>query len=569
MTTLVPAVRLAVSVLAICSAAWLTHHLWQWRSFPTAQPLLGAAVTMLAASVVHLVVADLSAPDAVFQVTGLMVDAEFRVLLMSDLAILVGSGWILFVLQYTGRARRLLRAFVATLGTLFLASIATTGAFALGAESAQFLREVNGTAFYLTVTLMTIGVFLMIAVAARENPFPRREPLVLSGGAAGLVLGSIVILGVTEPVVFPAMVVVAAGAFGTGVAGVPTFEMLPAVHIAGRDRIIERMTDAVVVVDREGSVRDLNPAGADLFGIEPDAALGRPLADLLGSAVDLAGAASTGSPFQVTVEDRTLAVTTNRVTDERGRSFGYLLVCEDVTERQLREQRLAVLNSLLIQAVRERMAAVADDAARVETGDADPSRAGDRIWTTATDLAALAASARRVERAIAESGTGVGSARSDVRTEAREVADQWADTDGPAVSVSAPAEPVLTRVPGQLLRAALEVLLEDAERAGSEAVDLRVSATEHGPEIRILTAAAGADGREQAETASTTRLSVVVARQAIDHVGGEVVTTEAGGRRHMRLQLPPLVDIPPWTAGENHPTAGERVEPAVEQGGRR
>lgn len=569
MSTLVPAARLAVSVLAICSATWLTRHLWQRRSFPTAQPLLGAAVTMLAASVVHLVVADLSAPDAVFQVTGLTVDAEFRTLLMSDFGILFGSGWVLFVLQYTGRARRLLRAFVATLGALFLASIATTGAFALGAEPAQFLREVNGTAFYLTLTLMTIGVFLMIAVAVRQNPFPRREPLVLSGGAAVLVLGSIVILGITEPVVFPAMVVVAVGAFGTGVTGMPTFEMLPAVHVAGRDRIIERMNDAVVVVDREQSVRDLNPAGADLFGVEPDAALGRPLADLLGTSVDLAGAVSTGSPFQETVEGRTLAVTTNRVTDERGRSFGYLLVCEDVTERQLRERRLAVLNSLLIRAVRERMTAVAEDAARVETGSADSSRAGDRIWRTSTDLAALAASARRIERTIAESGTDVGSTRSDVRTEAREVADQWADTDGPAVSVSAPAEPVLTTVPGQLLRAALTVLLEGAERAGSETVDLRVSATEHGPEIRILTAAARADSREQAEAASTSRLSVVVARQAIDHVGGEVVTTEAAGRQHVRLQLPPLVDLPPWTAGDERRTAGERIDPAVERGGRR
>jgi len=571
MSDLVSVGRLAVTALAIGSAAGMTAYLWQWRSFSSAQPLLGLAAAMLAAMGVHLVVVYLSGPDAVMQVTEATVDEELQFILMLDFIVLIGGAWVLFVLQYTGRARWLLRAFVAIFGTLLLVSVATTVAFVRRGESTQLLTATTNVVSIFVVALIAVGVILMVTVSVRQNPFPFREPLVLSAGAVVLAVGAVVLGVLGQPVVIPATVVVAVGLFVQGVSGPPTFEMLPAVHVAGRDRIIEQMSDAVIVIDREEYVRDLNPAGAELFGLDRSEALGRPLSDILQLPVELSSVTAERQ-VQVTVDGRTLAVTANRVTDERDRLFGYLLVCRDVTERQARERRLAVLNNLLVRAVRDRMMAVADDAARlesgdgvepgdgVESGDSELAPTGERIWTTTTDLAALVASAREVERAIAESRTEQRSSRADVRAEVTELVDQWADTDGLTVSVAEPEESAVATISPRLLQAALEVLLESASRVGTEAVEFRVSVTETEPEIRVGTAATATGSSGPMETESMGQLGVAVARLAIEHAGGTVTVTETDGERHIRIRLQPGTGGPDSASENLSATVGTETE---------
>lgn len=565
MSAIFPALRITMSVLAICTTVGLTAYLWRWRSVPTAQPLLGVTTSMLAATVIHLVVVDLSAPDAVYAVTGLTVRGTVRTALLIDFYVLMAAGWFLFVLQYTGRARRLLRASVGIFGALFLVSVATTAALVRGAEATGPVFQFINLVVVLAAALMTVGVLLMITASIGQNPFPFREPLVLSAGAVVLVFGVVLFGVLSEPIIFPLMAVVSVGLFAWAVSGAPTFEMLPAAHVAGRDRIIERMNDAVVVIDREERVRDLNPAGAAMLKSGRDTALGRPLSELLPTPVDIPTAADADEPFQTAVGDRTFTVTANRITDERDRWFGYLLVCEDVTERQVREQRLTVLNSLLSRAVRDRMTGVADDAERIEAGEIDPAPAGERIWSTTTDLTSLVASARDVERAIAERETGPTGSRTDVGAGVERLVARWSDPGGPSVDVTTPGDPVFAGIHPRLLGSALATLVDATARAGGEPVEIRVSAAERGPAIRVGSDALATDGTDNADGPAIDRLPIAIARLAIEHAGGEVTGPvpddevtgpDPGDEGYVRCQLPPVADTPGGTEGGGETDVG-------------
>lgn len=138
--------------------------------------------------------------------------------------------------------------------------------------------------------------------------------------------------------------------------------------------------------------------------------------------------------------------------------------------------------------------------------------------------------------------------------------DQWADTDGLTVSVAGPEESAVATISPRLLQAALEVLLESASRAGTEAVEFRVSVTENEPEIRVGTAATATGSSGPTETESMDQLGVAVARLAIEHAGGTVTVTEADGERHIRIRLPPGTDGADSPAEDLSATVGTETE---------
>ena len=112
-----------------------------------------------------------------------------------------------------------------------------------------------------------------------------------------------------------------------------------------RDVIVERMTDAVVVVDAYDRVVDLNPAGAALLGCGRPEAVGRPVEEVAPGLrpVDADGAApvrweSTLAPGAG--EPRDIAVSVTGLTDPEGRQTARVLVLRDITDLKRTERRL-------------------------------------------------------------------------------------------------------------------------------------------------------------------------------------------------------------------------------------
>ncbi|MCM3523418.1 PAS domain-containing protein, partial [Curtobacterium sp. P97] len=128
-----------------------------------------------------------------------------------------------------------------------------------------------------------------------------------------------------------------------------------------RDQVVETMTDAVLVSDRDGRLVDLNPAARRLLRrVRPDVTdvLGTPFGALVGPDLLAAvlpdgratdGTYSAGHAVVRMAEDLWLDVQT--VPVGRGRRGGRLTVVRDVSTEQRREADLRRLNEQLAEHV--------------------------------------------------------------------------------------------------------------------------------------------------------------------------------------------------------------------------
>jgi diguanylate cyclase (GGDEF)-like protein/PAS domain S-box-containing protein len=112
-----------------------------------------------------------------------------------------------------------------------------------------------------------------------------------------------------------------------------------------RNAVVERMSDAVLVLDAYGRVVDLNPAASELFGVALGQAGGRDARSLLPEVegwLDRYGeTADSHDEVRLGSQDYDLAV--SALTDEAGRRSGHVLVLRDVTARKRDADRLSRL----------------------------------------------------------------------------------------------------------------------------------------------------------------------------------------------------------------------------------
>lgn len=587
------ALEYGLGLLAIGATGYVVVATWRRRQEPTARPLLAFAIVLALGAVTSLATSTPPVERAIDAFLGVDTVAPYPVLVLS-LAVLVGGGlWFLFVLEYTGRGGRLVPASATALVGywLFLVVAAAVSDLSVPPEaeadptSAEIVLFVG--LFPVTI-LVAVGCLLVVTTALRRTAVRTREALVLTGGAAALSVGQILVNLAARRAVVPLVFLSTAVLFLVAIRRYPTVEVPPAVRIAGRDRLIEELADAVVVVDREERIRDLNPAAERCFDVDRDDVLGTPLDSLFQSAIDPAEIAATGEPAGHRTDAGTvLAITGNDVTDARDRSFGHLLVCRDVTDRQRRERRLGVLTQLLTGAVSERMTTVADRAAALANGDraAAPDAVGADVREQTSELVDLVARARDVERALAESGTDW----TDVPIVVRSVVDDV--EDGTDLDVTVESDPVRAAIDAAVLETILETVLADARDRARTRLDLEV--VEDGPAVRIVddgptdggdrSAAADArrrdDGDDESrsdrngtqpdadDARSRSELTVEMAGLAARHVGGDVVVEHTGaGERRTVIELPDsddegVADVEPAVDG----TVGLRSETTADR----
>jgi PAS domain S-box-containing protein len=123
------------------------------------------------------------------------------------------------------------------------------------------------------------------------------------------------------------------------------FRLLDIVPVA-RDVVIESMDDAMLVLDLEGRVIDLNPAAVAAIGLQRGMVLGQPAAQVLPEGVVGAVRRLTGEGGQAEVsmgeepQLRTYELRASVLTGRQGRPSGQLVVLHDITERKRAEEAL-------------------------------------------------------------------------------------------------------------------------------------------------------------------------------------------------------------------------------------
>lgn len=317
-----------------------------------------------------------------------------------------------FALEYTGRRRRLRRREV---GILLIEPVVVLAALAVPATH-DLVRSVSeagtddallissGPLFWLhlvySYTLMLMATFVLVQGLLRVTDRHRvvawtlivviLAPMVLNA-LYNLQVPGFHLVDLT-PIAFSVTGLVL-------VWGLFRFRLLDLIPM-GRKKVVDRIPDAVLVLDAVGRVVDVNPAALAMLRLPPRRVTGRPVLELvpaLGGLLQAAahgpvsGSCSLNTPGRSSVD---LAVTVSPLPDDRHDPTGYLIVLRDVTaqhdvERRLRDllaERTATIAVLQRGLYPQRVPEVpgVDVAALLSPAEAETNVGGDFVDIRAT-----------------------------------------------------------------------------------------------------------------------------------------------------------------------------------------
>ncbi|MFB6227284.1 MAG: ATP-binding protein [Halobacteriales archaeon] len=405
-------------------------------------------------------------------------------------ALTVPGAWTVYALGYTGRGIGLTRRRIIVLfGIVFpivagiavvIGGVVTTGE--IPEILLPILASLVGFEILYLFGLFLYATYLMIGLARRNARVSNLQiTMVLCGVAAPYVVGLVGADGsaVTDGVTVGLLL--SGGLLGAAMWQYPVLTGFPKADYVARTRVVERLQEAVFVIDWEETVLDANATAAQLFDRSTTDVVGDPIESIVEGleGTDLS-AGVTGTVTLGTTEGRRrfqYSVSAVSGTDpgrEDAEAVARAVLFRDVTDQQMREQRLTVLNRVLRHNVRNELDVVL---ARADRIDDEELREG--IRESATDLVELGNKAREVEEVMTAS---MGPPEPvDLAAVAERVVEEYRGESAGEITVEAPEELVVSSH-RTVLEAVLSELLDNAiAHAGtSPSVEVRVRRGEEG-----------------------------------------------------------------------------------------
>jgi PAS domain S-box-containing protein len=404
--------------------------------------------------------------------------------------------WGLFGLQYSGRYTRLSRRSIAFLLVPYM--------LVVGGLVFQLLAPAGGSVLALIVGgvvavymfgLLALGVGIVLKTTAEYSHLSLRAGVSLSAAPLAVVIGlnAANALSTRATIAEAYLVTFAIPTLALGLAlfRYDTFESTPAVGTIGEREIAREIDDLVFVVDNHDRLIKLNEAAIETLGLSRETTHGKPLSTVLDDDIERFQDRET-----VTLEtadgSRRYDAQVSTVTDQHGRELGLLVSLHDVTEHDLREQRLAVLNRVLRHNLRNKVEVVKSHAEVL--GQHHENGHAETIVDTADAIADLGQSARTIDQFVSCSQA---SSMVDVVEAVRTTVNETA-TDGVTVSFDLP-ERATVETNSEALHGALDSAVENAVTYAESGIEITVSEGETSYEVTI---ADDGPGIPEAELAS-------------------------------------------------------------------
>jgi len=279
--------------------------------------------------------------------------------------------FFLFALRFTGHSAWLSRrrAFALLVLPIAAISLAATNelhgwiwsGFTPGPPGLNMVIYNHGPAFYVVIfaiyVYMLAGSALLVRFAIRSPTVQRRQSImVLLAAAVPLICGILYAAGIT-PIpglnLAPLSFAASGAVLGVGVVPLGLFRLLP----AARERLIEGMVDAILVIDAHRRIVDVNPSARIIFEL-PQSIIGADAASLLDCWPQIESALN---PDRETHVDATLSKDPAFYADIQlvplrtapSKLPGYLIVARDITKRRLAQNALEDANERLTEQLRE------------------------------------------------------------------------------------------------------------------------------------------------------------------------------------------------------------------------
>ncbi len=553
----------AISGLAIATAmtavpsALLLILVWQERREPGARPYAYMLATMVVYCLCYaasLVITDPGVHEFVYPAT-------------AWIKLLVTVPWFLFVLEYTGRgslSTRRSAAVLVAVSCLPLLILLTPYREALliqeYAATRQFgvvLGAFEPGPLWLGFAIFGLALLLIGLAMLLEFLFSERERYGLQTGVlaiAGIIPGMATVariagIGPLYPFdLTPFAYAFVAPLVGYGMLRWDLFNFAPATQRVGHAAAIDDFGDAVLILDEDHRVVDLNDRAQQLFDRSSGSLVGCPVEALVDAApVD----ADTDETVRVETSrgQRDFDPTLTGVDGPRDRTIGYTLILHDITAEKQRRQRFEVLNRILRHDLRNAMNAIGGYTSELdEVSGPEADWMIDRIERQAAHLMDLSEKARDIDRVTDPSRTR---RPFDVVASITRVTDQIVADDA-AVTRQVPRGLTMTSNPAifeYALRYAIECLRSHDEstdpriRVSAE----RVAADPPSIEVRITTSGdpVPAAEREVIESGEETPLAhsddldLWLVLWGVESLGGELTFLD-GEYPGLRLQIPDL-----------------------------
>ncbi|WP_121820164.1 PAS domain S-box protein [Halostella salina] len=273
--------------------------------------------------------------------------------------------------------------------------------------------------------------------------------------------------------------------------------------------LFDNIPDAVVevrFVDGEPVVESVNPAFADVFGYDPTTVIGESINDhiLLPDQRSEAVELDRQSERQRVVQREVRRLTADGprqflfrglpYTENGDEVYGFGIYT-DITEQQLRQRQLQVLNRVLRHNLRNDLTLVAGYGEEIaaRTTDETVAEYAGTLVETVEDLVALSDKAREAEQLVEQEGDGTGVDAVDV---VRRVIDTFDRLDGVSIEFDAAGT---ARVAGDdRIAVAVENLVENAVEHGEGTVRVTVDPDGERVAVRVADDGPGIPEHEQA-----------------------------------------------------------------------
>ncbi|MFC7071540.1 ATP-binding protein [Halovenus rubra] len=392
--------------------------------------------------------------------------------------------WALFSLQYSGRYTRLSRR---TFGYLFLPYLLFASGIifqiVLPLETAVLGLIIGGLSAIYIFGLVALGIGIILLMTAEYSHLSLRAGVLLSVAPATTTVGFNTANALSTPLALSEAYLLTFGipaiALTVALFQYGIFTATPAVGTIGEREIAREIDDLVFVVDDQQRIIKINEATTETLDIDQDAVQGEQLQTQLPYSLEALGKAES-----ITLETpdgtRRYDSQVSSVTDQHGRGLGSLVSLHDVTEHELREQRLTVLNRVLRHNLRNKVEVVKSHAevldAQHENGHATT------IVDTADTIAELGHRARTIDQFVSHS-------KSSTAVDLVEVVEAtWAVVDPESadltVSFDLP-ESATVETNREALKAALESSLDNAATYADTTVEVVVTKQRDEYEVTI------------------------------------------------------------------------------------
>ncbi|MFD1633507.1 ATP-binding protein [Haloplanus ruber] len=489
---------LVLDALASALLLWTTWRAYDSREQPNADPFLLLVTTLTLWAVFAL-------GATIIGATGVKVLEPFFDIARFGTFSFLPIAWIVYALSYAGHGRMTTRKRIGLLSGIVLPLV--IGGITLTSDASKsVVGPVIGLAlgwtilYGLSLLLYSLyATYLLIDLSWGHPRVSSTQIVLLASSVAAPTLLTLV-ADSTQPVDGSTFGLLLSGVLLTAsIRRYPVMTGFPKADYVARTRVVETLQEALVVLDWDDHVLDVNEAATELFDGSAERIIGEPVRSVIDG---LDGTefptGATGTVGLRTSKGRrrfqfSVSAVDAATPDDADNPVARTVLFRDITDRETREQRLAVLNRILRHNVRNDLDVVLAYADHVADDDV---RTGIREGTTS--LLELSEKVREAETVMTErTGTPESVDLTDV---ANTVVDRVrSEDDSATISLVCPDKVVIASHRAVLRQVLSELVENSLEHTTTDSPRVEVTVREVSDETVELSVADDGPGLPERE----------------------------------------------------------------------